>query len=59
LTPAPRSPSATAAAQPKGAPKGAPARPAIDIDDEDLPPDLLLGRRAEDDPSYNNEDMVE
>jgi hypothetical protein len=59
LTPALPSTTATAAAQPKGAPKGAAARPVEMIDDEDLPPDLLLGRRAEDDPSRNNEDMVE
>lgn len=51
----------TAAAQPKGAvkgaTKGAAARAADDVDDEDLPPGLP-GLRA-DDPSRNNEDMVE
>ena len=48
---------ATAAAAPKGA-KGAP-RPIESVDDEDLPPDLLRGRRPDDDPANTNEDMVE
>ena len=56
----PRAPAVTAAAQPKGAAKaakGAAARPIEDIED-DLPPDVLTGRR-DDDPARNNEDMVE
>jgi hypothetical protein len=62
---APRTPSAAATAQPQGSPKGAPkgaapsARPIEDLDDEDLPPDLLRGRRADDDPANTNDDLVE
>ncbi len=42
------------AAAPRGAPKTIET-----VDDEDLPPDLLRGGRADDDPANTNEDMVE
>ena len=53
----PRVPAVAAAAQPKGAAKGAAARQIEDIED-DLPPDFLTGRR-DDDPAHNNDDLVE
>jgi hypothetical protein len=58
LAPVPRAPTATAAAQPKAAPKGPAVRPVEMIEDEDLPPDLLTGMR-DDDPARNDQDMVE
>lgn len=44
----------TVAAAPKAA-----AKTVETVDDEDLPPDLLRGGRADDDPANTNEDMVE
>lgn len=40
-------------------PRPAAGKPVETIDDEDLPPDLLRNGRPDDDPSYNDEDMVE